>query len=751
MSTINQAYFDRVRFTLQNDNLGPLIIEEPVGWNSDDKELSRHRDYHGIFPKFSNNLKFIGNAKDYLQTLYDIYGINAQVRLVKDEKHPKTDEWTRSYAGYLDMSTYQVENNTISLKFNSGGLEAELKSRESEAVEVTRNTTLDLLPLEDLSVNQVELDGRRIFLKTKLEAVNTENYVGHFSRAGDTGSKSSGIPFSIVNKSHEHAHAILEGTEVSQGDSGGTFNGDPGMMFFARSDRERTIRIKLNLNFKFESNRVQVDWAAYEINLTRYYGADYSVVERVNLFNLANKSEIANANGNRYSITPFDAFIVVGIDESLSLESRLRYDLHNVNAGQNTARIECWLKNVNGTLTLEEDSFFEKSNAKCILPHEVAERLIEIYTNKKVLKSDILGRTDIGYQTDGKASLVGLSHGFWIRQFDNSDEVFRPLTTSLKDFMESFSATYNLGLGIENDGYKEFVRIEELGYFYNRNTTIKLPNQVKNVKRSIATDYYYSSLELGFEKGGDYEEACGLDEYNGTTKFATAIKVLRNTYSKLSKYRADSYGVEFARRKPKSLNNTEDTRYDSDIFLFDMKRNPLSTVFKLRKWQDDFEQAPTGTFSPDTAYNLRLSPFNSLLRHGWVIASGLTKYVSDFIVYTKSTANSSLSTKLRTDSNYLLDPLHSVANGNEYAENGNIINAELARPRYVPEFIEFEHEVTFEINQLLNSHKIVLGKKIPNIYGCIEFTNENGEQEKGFLMNLKPNGKGQWRVLKRRN
>lgn len=741
MSNVNQAYFDRVRFILQNDNLGSLIIEEPIGWNNDEKELTRHKDFHGIFPKFSNNLKFKGQAKDYLQTLYDVYGINAEVRLVKDEKHPKTDEWTRSYFGYLDMSTYKLSNNQISFKFNSGGLEMEIKARESESVEITRSTTLDGLPLSDLPINEVELDGRRIFLKTKLEAVNTENYVGHFSRAGDTGSKSSGIPFSIVNKSHEHAHAILEGTEVSQGDSGGTFNGDPGMMFFAISDKERIIRVKLDLSFKFESNRHRVDWAAYQINLTRYTGSDFSVVERTNLFNLPNESDIANANGYIFSITPFDAFIVVGIGESLALESRLRFDLENVNAGQNTARIECWLKNVNGTLTLEEDSFFEKSISKCVLPHEAAERLIEIYTNKKVLKSDALGRTDIGYQTDGKASLVGLSHGFWIRGFDSlpvgteeNPNPFRPLTTSLKEFLESYSATHNLGLGIENDGFKEFVRIEELGYFYNRNTTIKLPYQVKNVERSAANDYFYSSLEMGYEKGGDYEEAFGLAEYNGTTKFSTVIKRLTNKYTKLSKYRADSYGAEFARRKPNLTHGTEDTRYDSDVFQFDMKRDTLSNVFKLRKWQDDFEIAPSGTFSPETAYNLRLSPFNCMLRHGWTIASGLTKYLSDYVRYASSTANSSLSTKL--------------IGGNEYAENGNIINSEIGRPRYVPEFIEFEHEVTFEINQLLMGSKVVLGKKIPNIYGCIEFTNENGEQEKGFLMNLKPNGKSKWKLLK---
>lgn len=68
---------------------------------------------------------------------------------------------------------------------------------------------------------------------------------------------------------------------------------------------------------------------------------------------------------------------------------------------------------------------------------------------------------------------------FGFVNFDNSDDVFRPLTTSLKEFMESFSATHNLGLGIENDGFKEFVRIEKLGYFYNRNTTIKLPNKLR--------------------------------------------------------------------------------------------------------------------------------------------------------------------------------------------------------------------------------------------------------------------------------
>ena len=364
-----------------------------------------------------------------------------------------------------------------------------------------------------------------------------------------------------------------------------------------------------------------------------------------------------------------------------------------------------------------------------------------------MLKSNALGRTDIGYQSDGKASLLGMLHGFWIRGFSSSDEVFKPLTTNLKEFMESFSATQNLGLGIESNGFKEYVRIEELSYFYNRNVTIKLPNQVKKVKRYTSTDYSYSAIEIGFEKGGSYEEAFGLVEYNGISKFSTAIKKHKNVYSKIAKYRTDPYGIEFPRRKQKLTHSTTDTQYDTDNYLTDLKRS-ITGLFKLRKWQDDFSQLPTGTFSPETAYNLRLSPFNCLLRHGWVIGSGLTKYLSDFVRYTSSTANSNLSTKLRTDSQYLLDPLHSVANGNEYAENGNIVNSELQRARYLSKIIEFEHEVDFDVNQMIYGRTTVLGNEIPNIYGRIEFINELGEPEKGYILSVKPNGNGKFKILK---
>jgi hypothetical protein len=189
--------------------------------------------------------------------------------------------------------------------------------------------------------------------------------------------------------------------------------------------------------------------------------------------------------------------------------------------------------------------------------------------------------------------------------------------------------------------------------------------------------------------------------------------------------------VEFTRRKPLSLFPTEDSKYDTNVFLLDLK--PVNNGFEQRKWQDDLVKAPSGVFSPETATNLRFSPFNMLLRHSWVIASGLTKFATEKVRYGSSTANSQMKTQL--------------IGAHEYAENGDIINAELKKARFVAEWIEFEHECTFDIMQMVQGTTKINGKAIQNLYGTIQFINEKNQIEKGFLFNLKPN-EGKWKILK---
>lgn len=738
MANSNTQFFDRVRYTLKSSKVDDLVILEPEGWETDEKEYARHEQYHGIFVRFSNSLKFLGEAMEYIELILDLYGINEQVELVREERHPLTDVWTLTYSGYLDLSTWEKEDNKVSVKFNSGGIEQLLKSREGEVVELDRLTTIDGKVIPEMPVANVEIDGRNIFLKTGFNVKETDNSINLYNQTnGQTRGCTISVPLNLISQSHENAHSIILDARYGDDSWDRTANGQTANLFFAVSDRRRTFRLKFSLIFDVDVLEYDdINFFRFWVRLAKFQNnTDFNIKENDILFTTDNRYTI---NGRSFKLD-FDKVITLEIGESLGL----LFDQNMDGRNGRSAHLSITCKNIKCDLQIEEDSFTEKSTTKAFLLHEVLDRLVTIGTNaQNAFYSDFLGRTDIGYAQDGKGSLIGITHGFWIRGFDKYPlpsespkvvNLFKPLATSFKESLTSLTAVLNVGIGIEKVGFKEIVRLEELDYFYSRNVTIRLPNQVKNVKRRIATNYYYSSLEFGYEKGGVYEEAMGLDEYNAKSTFTTVINRLKSTYSQVSKWRADGYGFEFARRKPRTINDTEDTPYDNDTFLIDLKKSPVGTYLQ-RKWQDDFEQIPTGVFSPETATNLRFSPFNCLLRHSWWFGACLTAYVTDYVRYASSTANSALKTKL--------------IGGNEYSESSNIINSELKKNRFIPVEIEFEHICDFDIMQQINGTSVIFGKKILNVYGLVEFINEKNELERGYLFNLKPNGNGQWKVLK---
>jgi len=743
MGNVNQGYFDRIRYILRNIHFDDETITEPEGWKSDEVELERSKTYHGIFQQFSNSLKFVDDGASYINTVRQLYGINERIKLIREERNPKTDVWEQTYFGFLDLSTWESQEGKISVKFNSGGMEQAIKARDSDKVEIDRITTFDGYPVDSLQPITIEVDGREIFLKSEYKVKPEENRVelNNSTTAGNTRGSTVGVPLNLFSKSHENAQSVLPGGNVGDNSWDRTAPGEVSNMFFAVSDRKRTLHIKFTIKFTpafLDFN--DVTNFRFWLRFAHYKDSnDFNVRENKMLFSSDSYSYLDNKT---FSIS-FDQVINIEAGDSLALVFDQNYDGRDGHG----SRLNMLVRDiVCNDFTIEEDSFVEKSTTKGILIYELCDRLLTICTNQKnSLRSNLLGRTDLGYNFDGKWSLMGFTHGFWIRGFDKNsptdeaakvENLFKPLSTSFKENYESLNAVLAVGIGIEKEGNKDVLRIEEQSFFYNRNVTVRLPNQVKKVKRNEAPDSYFSSLETGYDKGGDYDEAMGLDEPNAKSNFTTVINGLKNTFSKVSKFRADSYGFEFARRKPVTLNNTEDTSYDNDIWFNDLKRGP-NNVFLQRKWQDDFAKLPTGIFSPTTAFNLRLSPFNIMLRHGWFFGAGFDKYQDEFVRYSSSTANSKLTTQL------IGKP--------EYAENGVVQNAELDKARFVCEEIEFEHVCDYDVMKQINGTTMINGVPVKNIYGLIEFVNEFNQVEKGFLLNLKPTGEGKFKVIKFNN
>ncbi len=726
------AFNTRVRFTLKSELYDSISIDKPIGWENDDKEYTRS-DYHGIFVSLSNNLTFVGNAADYISMVKKTEGINAQLRLTKEERHPVTDRWVQSYNGYLDLTTYQEEEGRIKLKFNSGGIESILKSRESEIIEIDRGETIDGKLMDPFTTVDLNLPGRNIFLESvwDVAAMSYDQEIYVNSDAGNTRNTTATVPLELLKKSHEQANS----TYIAS--AGSINNGVSTMMLLNNMDRTRQFKVKVNnIRFNCYTTKNQASWAYASISLVKFAnGTNYNVKERHTIWIARHDNAKPPIFGGNYGGTQslnYQWETQLLQNESIGIEILLEADLKNGWGDQRYANFYFRFLD-GGTISIQEDSYFEASNIKAVKPFEVINRLLHAYTNQKnLLKSEIL--------QSGKWKDLLLTNGFWIRGFSREkdaflpeeDKKFKPLTTSFKECLNSLDTIGNIGIGIERNGYQEKIVVEELSYFYNQNVTIVLPNPVKKVKRTTDAEKYFRSIEIGFEKGGEYEEAMGLDEFNVKNTYTTVIRTVKNTYNKTSKYRSDSYGVEFARRKPFDVYPTEDTSYDQDVFFIDAKQTGVNyygvSEYTVRKWNDDFTQLPKGIYSPDTAFNLRLSPFNSMLRHGWVINSGLTLYPHEKIKYGSSTGNSNLTTV--------------------YSENGEIQNSNLQAARYIPDIIEFEHEIDMEISQLLTGSKIINNKTIPNVYGLIEFINENNEPERGFLLSVKPNGEGKWRLLK---
>ena len=715
MGSIDLGYKNRVRFTLSHKIKKSLIITEPIGWNDDDKEYTRNKKYHGIFTKFSNSLEFIEDGADFINEVRDSYNINAEITLLKEERHPQTDRWTYRYSGVLDLSTWEFQDFKVKVKFNSNGLETEIKARESEKIEIERTTDLKGNEIAALETHNLELDGRKIFLVSSLRAENeeTQSKSAHKGLGGKTIRKYIPFPLDVVAKSHTN----IQGTDYYAKDEGEHDTLNNSMFFVADLDKNRKLDINYDLSFIVKKMTVDhpIDNAVLQLRII--------VTENGNDYDIKSTEVIQNLNLDQLYTLNFSRTYDLLAGESISLQF---YTSGRLGAIFNWGIWNFFYKKCSANISVEENSFFEKTNTKVVEAFYLGNRLVELLTGRKnAFKSEYLEAANKGY-----------SHGHWIRSFDKypllDDNKYKPFTTSFKDFINDLDVTENLGLAIEKVGFKEQIVIRPKDEFYRNIVLIKLPYQVAKVKRKVLSKGYFSSIEIGYAKGWDNEEAMGLDEYNTQSTFMTPIVRVKNVLKKVSKYIYASYAGEFIRRKQKADYSTDDHRNDKEIFGFAMKAT--FNGYELSKWADDLEVEPTGVYDPESAYNLNYSPINLLIKHGRTIASSLRSLKDDFIRFSSSEGNSNLTTQL----------IGKMAR----KENEDIAISQLPQARFLPEEITFNHQVSYEIQEMLEGETEILGKKVKNIYGVIQFINEKGEFEHGYFEKLKPQKEGTWTLIK---
>jgi len=67
---------------------------------------------------------------------------------------------------------------------------------------------------------------------------------------------------------------------------------------------------------------------------------------------------------------------------------------------------------------------------------------------------------------------------------------------------------------------------------------------------------------------------------------------------------------------------------------------------------------------------------------------------------------------------------------------------------FLNQVIEFKSKVTFDISQQLYGKTLVGDRLVQNFFGRVEFINDFGEKEYGYILEVSPNNEGIWKLIK---
>lgn len=728
MANIKNNFSDYIKFYLCSEKYKALLVENIIGWNEYGLDCARNLNYHGTLTQVTKTLGFTKEAKEYIEREFEEFGVLSKMsliveRLVSEDGNLK---WIQDYPVYADFYKKEIQDDVLTISFNSNNLMNKIESYEDEDFELERTQDVNNNEIQEFEKNEVVLEGRNI--QEIGVSVQSDDY-GEEEQDRSSENYSHWNPLTKIISNGPVYHSSVD----VESDSSLTAS----RMFWV-GDKTFQETTDESLRFKFGQLTVQVEIDAIFKRVENLTVSEAKNDER-SYIRVRNHTNQIDSTG--YWITNQNVGVTIkqlydDVDENPThLQIKRSFsNLGNIGNIEHYTGLSLEFPRAYSVIfnTLRIKVFFvpyrtPPTNAKFQFLHNTIDRILHIISGKKdILFSNILGKTEQGYNEDGELSLIGTVSGLQSRAFSEDSEYYTSPKISLKDVLQSISNTFNLGYGTELIKNKERLIVEDIRYFYRQEVLSRFPKQITNVKRTIDESSYYSGLEFGFEKGGDYENDMGLDEPNIKSAFTTPLNNTSNKFKKLSKIRADEYGLEVLRRKPESTHPIESLSGDEDHWYLDLKRDENdNTKFVQKSWSDRLSEAPTGIFDPGSFRSMFFTPFTTMRRFSNIFNSGIYLYKEKFVNFANSSSNQNLRMNFIDEENF-------------YKENEDIQISQLKRPIFKNEKITFTHPYSEELRRMLfGKTKVVVNgveREVPNFYFKFEWLNEKGNIERGYFL-----------------
>lgn len=539
-------------FYFIKDGVKTLCVNAPEEWNDNVIKWDRDRKSCSILTKYVEEFTFVLDDADYLRRCFNENGVFSKVRFFVEEYDSASFTYSLYYSADIDFYSYEETDFTIKVVMFDLGYKTAIVANLNTKYEIDIPKTPDVVYYDRLKLkNLIVFENGYAMYNECTKPTAMELFVSDDSVYND----------------------LITYQSVMQGAK----NNDN---WIVKSDGKDEILINLSMSlsigifFPFDALPNET-----RVVCVRVYVNDIVKTER----SMVVKRQVTGNAGYP---------IYIKIDENIPLvEGYKVYATFHTSGGK--------VPYTAITQPIIKVSFSSRSNPRNIMglrPIQLLEKLIEKATEGRysLIKSSLL--------TESEMSHMLISSGDAIRSIQGAK-----IKTSLNDFFDAFKviggACYTFDV---QDGIERMV-VEHINTFFDRNNRLTRLNDIKDFKRSVANDYIYNVLKVGY-KDNTYDEVNGRNEFNTELEFSTNADVKSNELKLISPYRADMYGIEFLLQNYES-EETRDSQSDNDIFIIHTGGKKENEVYLLNR-----SEQSSNVLAGDSAFNVFLSPKHCMLR-----------------------------------------------------------------------------------------------------------------------------------------
>ena len=566
--------------------------------NWDEISFSLKRtDYSGVMRSFSTSFEFVGEIKDMLWDLYLDDGFHAEAK-VAVYTISNIHTWVKQFEEALDFSTLEVEDGVLRVNALDNTLAALIKAKKGQKYEYSVSsffpnyvsvyiTRMELksyafwrFPFSENTPGSNQDKSVCLHLVDSKSAVISKAYLEPFDESnGDDGLAEN----SFFILSHEYGASLsleIKGTvrcwldkdKYGEQRDGYTHSSEMQLWTLVESEQGTNTRTRLATLWNDDVSHITIEGTTY----SQLYGGSLDIVEasasnlptgsRVGMFAVVgnNNDPTSSAYWSDNHIYEWNgtSWVDKGIAGDYKQDRLIdfTYVLPESSPYPLVMRDTHIMLCLTGKMFIvkDQEDFYIKADwsdpvenafgVAGIPPALLATRLVQS------MAPNANATVTIDADSDGLIATTALVAGESLRQIGAAK-----IYTTFQEFCNFMECVFGYTYAIEGSNV----------HFMHRSavfpeTVSKEIDSFNEFNYAVNDNIIYTEVDVGFAKK-DYSEIDGRYEKNFMNYYATGFDLTDKKYTLTTKYRADSYGIEFTARKSNS--ETTDDKADEDVFF----------------------------------------------------------------------------------------------------------------------------------------------------------------------------------------